>query len=172
MIFHTQFVTCSILSGEDYYLKQKLQNFMSFSRLFLWRLYLVNPCEKAIIMVDYYFSCNIVLTGSTSSLALEGPYLLTDILFKILNYKSVEKKFFSKTQIIKWTFDTINPYNFSAHFVGHYANSADPYQMPQNAASNQGLHCLLTECFIKIWIEMNNTHQTLKRRWTGWLNWC
>ena len=30
------------------------------------------------------------------------------------------------------------------------ANIADPDQMPQKAASDQGLHCLLTECSIKI----------------------
>ena len=28
--------------------------------------------------------------------------------------------------------------------LGSYANSADPVQMPQNAASELGLHCLLT----------------------------
>ena len=44
-----------------------------------------------------------------------------------------------------------NPYKPSVLFVGHYkANSADPDQMPQNVASDQGLHCFLTECFIKI----------------------
>ena len=30
------------------------------------------------------------------------------------------------------------------------ANSADPDHMPQNAASDQGLHCLLTECSFEI----------------------
>ena len=30
------------------------------------------------------------------------------------------------------------------------AYSANPDQMPQNAASDQGLHCLLTECSVKI----------------------
>ena len=29
-------------------------------------------------------------------------------------------------------------------------NSAEPDQTPQNAASEQGLHCLLTECSIKV----------------------
>ena len=28
---------------------------------------------------------------------------------------------------------------------GYYENSADPVQTPPNAASDQGLHCLLTE---------------------------
>ena len=35
-------------------------------------------------------------------------------------------------------------------------NSADPDQMPQNAASDQGLHCLLTEYY-----RMKNTTQRL-----------
>ena len=38
----------------------------------------------------------------------------------------------------------INP-----HKPGVYAISTDPDQMPQNAASDQSLHCLLTECTIK-----------------------
>ena len=38
------------------------------------------------------------------------------------------------------------------HFIlGTYANSADPVQMPQNVASELGLHCLLTG------ISMQNT---------------
>ena len=39
----------------------------------------------------------------------------------------------------------LNPYKPSVLFVGQ-ANSADPDQMPHNAASDQGLHCLLTVC--------------------------
>ena len=38
-----------------------------------------------------------------------------------------------------------NPYKPSVIFVGHIANSACPYQTPQNAASDLGLHCLLTK---------------------------
>ena len=42
-------------------------------------------------------------------------------------------------------------YKPSVLFVGHnYANSDDPNQTPQNAASDQGLHCLLTKWYIKI----------------------
>ena len=37
----------------------------------------------------------------------------------------------------------INPYKPSVPFLGQ-ANSADPDQTPQNTASDQGLHCLLT----------------------------
>ena len=33
---------------------------------------------------------------------------------------------------------------------GYYANSADPVQIPQNVASDQGLHYLLTEISLKI----------------------
>ena len=35
-------------------------------------------------------------------------------------------------------------------FYGTLANSADQVQAPQNVASDQGLHCLLTEFSIKI----------------------
>ena len=35
--------------------------------------------------------------------------------------------------------------------LGYYAHSADPVLMPQNMASDQGLHCLLTA------ISMQNT---------------
>ena len=44
----------------------------------------------------------------------------------------------------------INPYQPSAFFVGHKQNSADPGQMLQNAASDEGLRCLLTECSVRI----------------------
>ena len=42
-----------------------------------------------------------------------------------------------------------------APFFGTKENSAAPYQMPQNVASDQGLHRLLTECYIfkKSWIK-------------------
>ena len=39
---------------------------------------------------------------------------------------------------------------FLASFYGTWANSTDPDQMLQNMASDQGLHCLLTEFSIKI----------------------
>ena len=40
--------------------------------------------------------------------------------------------------------------------------------MPQNAASDQGLHCLLKESSIRISIKMKNTtNQHLKLKWTG-----
>ena len=34
-------------------------------------------------------------------------------------------------------------------FFANQANSEDPDQKPHNAVSDQGLHCLLTECSIK-----------------------
>ena len=34
--------------------------------------------------------------------------------------------------------------------------------------SDQGLHCLLTECYIKIWIKIKNANKNpLKWKWTG-----
>ena len=33
------------------------------------------------------------------------------------------------------------------NFLWTLANRADPDQTPQNAASDQGLHCMLTKCF-------------------------
>ena len=44
----------------------------------------------------------------------------------------------------------LNLYKPRVLFCGTYVNSGDPAQMPQNAASDQGLHCLLTECSITI----------------------
>ena len=42
------------------------------------------------------------------------------------------------------------------HFVlGFYANSADPVQTPPNAASELGLHCLLTEISIENAVKIN-----------------
>ena len=43
-----------------------------------------------------------------------------------------------------------NPYKPSVFFGGTYTNSADPDQTPQNAVSDQGLHCLFKECSIRI----------------------
>ena len=39
-----------------------------------------------------------------------------------------------------------NPFKPSVLFYGTSTNNAEPDQMPQNAASDQVLHCLLTEC--------------------------
>ena len=52
-------------------------------------------------------------------------------------------------------------------FYGTSAHSAKPDQMPQNVASDQVLHCLLTEVSFKIWIKMKNTtYQPLNWKWT------
>ena len=66
-----------------------------------------------------------------------------------------------------WSF-SLNPYYGQRPFCGKKANSADPDQTPHNATSDQGLHCLLIDCSIKIGININNTNQQpLKRKWTG-----
>ena len=47
-------------------------------------------------------------------------------------------------------------------------NSADPVQAPQNAASDQSLHCLVTESSIIIGIKIINTmQQPFKGKRTG-----
>ena len=43
----------------------------------------------------------------------------------------------------------INPNNKSVY--GTQSNCTDPDQTPHDAVSDQDLHCLLKECFIKIW---------------------
>ena len=62
----------------------------------------------------------------------------------------------------------INPYKPSYLFVGHRQTSAKPDQTPQNAASDQGLHCLLTEYSVETKIMRKNTTQhPLKLKWIG-----
>ena len=39
--------------------------------------------------------------------------------------------------------------NLASYFFGTWANSTDPDETPQNAASHLGLHCLLTGISIK-----------------------
>ena len=53
----------------------------------------------------------------------------------------------------------INPFKPSVLFYGTSVNSAEPDQTPQIAASDQVLHCLLTECsiIIRIKIQKNTT---------------
>ena len=46
--------------------------------------------------------------------------------------------------------DHFNPYKPSVFFVVISANSAKPDQTPQNAESDQVLHCLQTEVSFKI----------------------
>ena len=46
------------------------------------------------------------------------------------------------------------------YLIGLYAKSADPAETPQHAASDQGLHCLLTGSFMQNNIE-NLHHETL-----------
>ena len=55
-----------------------------------------------------------------------------------------------------------------ASFSWDIGKECRPDQTPQNAASDQGLHSLLSECSIKFQIIIKNTAlQPLKRKWTG-----
>ena len=47
-----------------------------------------------------------------------------------------------------------------ASFLWNIGNGADPDQTPQNAASDQGLHCLLLEFSIKILCKNEKYHPT------------
>ena len=53
--------------------------------------------------------------------------------------------------------------------MGHNANSADPDQMQQNGASDQGFHCFLTDGSIKNLNKNEKYHPTspFKWKWTG-----
>ena len=54
-----------------------------------------------------------------------------------------------------------------------YANSADQVQMLQNAASDQGLHCLLTRISVLITLKLNIFTRNVKcktkknKKWTN-----
>ena len=52
-------------------------------------------------------------------------------------------------------FEIFNPYKSNVLFVGH--RQTVQTQIRYSAASDQGLHCWLTECSIKVWIEMKDT---------------
>ena len=65
-----------------------------------------------------------------------------------------------------------------ASFCGTLADSADPDQIPHNAVCNQDLHCLLTECSIKI---LNNGNgfvllvmvgMTYRLKWAKFISTC
>ena len=52
-----------------------------------------------------------------------------------------------------------------ASFLWDICNSAEPDQTPHIPASDQVLHCLLTECSIRIPVKMKNTtQQPVKRK--------
>ena len=48
--------------------------------------------------------------------------------------------------------------------LGYYANSADPVQTPPNAASDQYLHCLLTEISMEMQQKSKQPSETSKTR--------
>ena len=53
----------------------------------------------------------------------------------------------------------INPYKPSDIFMGQRLTVQNPDQTPQNAASDQVLHCLFTEVYFKVLIKNINTTQ-------------
>ena len=71
--------------------------------------------------------------------------------------------FWSRIILIDLSFTFFNSYKSSVLFAG-----ANPDQTPQNAASDHGLHCLLTDYSVRIRTEMENkTRQRFKRILTG-----
>ena len=72
----------------------------------------------------------------------------------------------AKSSVFQFKVWYINPYKPSFLFVGH--RQTVQTQIRHSAASDQGLHCLLTEYSFKMLIKMNKTtHQPFKRKWTG-----
>ena len=58
-----------------------------------------------------------------------------------------------------------------ASFLWDKGKQCKPRSEATKHDADQGLHCLLTEKLIKIWIEMkNSTQQPLKQKWTGPIN--
>ena len=55
-----------------------------------------------------------------------------------------------KSVVYTFKLSVVNPYKPSVLLHETYTNSADPDQTPQNVASDQGHHYLLTESSIKI----------------------
>ena len=68
----------------------------------------------------------------------------------MLTHENVQCEYTKLEQICFYEGVHINPYKPDVLFCGTKANRADPDQTPLNAASDKGLHCLLTECSIKI----------------------
>ena len=64
--------------------------------------------------------------------------------------------------------DTTNPSLVKMPFYGTYANSGNPDQTPHYAASDQGLHCLLTEFSIEI--KNEKYHTTTLKTEMDWSN--
>ena len=86
----------------------------------------------------------IYLTSVSASLFLlssvKAPEKAQTMVFKELQHEDTNQRI-----------NAVLRYHLLALFrPDMYANSADPVQMQQNAASDQGLHCLLQECLCKI----------------------
>ena len=62
--------------------------------------------------------------------------------------KTVNKVYVPKFNIMTSAISIIHP------FYGTYDNSADPHWTPHNVLSDRDLHCLLTDCSIKLWKTM------------------
>ena len=65
---------------------------------------------------------------------------------------------FKHVETSVWAIDLFKPLVL---LVGHEQNSADSDQTPHHRVSDLSLHCLLTECSIKIWGKAKNTIQHL-----------
>ena len=78
-----------------------------------------------------------------------------------LNVLYLQGKFYQVTKI-----NPINQYKPSDLFVGHRHTVQKPDRTPQYAASDQVLHCLLTEVSFKMKKKKNTTQQPLNWKWT------
>ena len=58
---------------------------------------------------------------------------------------AVSRPIFRRLSVGSGNSNMFYPFKPSVLFAGTYANRADQDQTPQNAASDQRLHCLLTE---------------------------
>ena len=106
----------------------------------------------------------------------KGPIFVTSVVFSRITIPfpkglcSKGKKLLLQT--IAYSF--FNPFRVQIPVLEYCANCADPVQTPQTAASDQGLHCLLTaisiENTVKLksetaknwnWIHQNDTDEQI-----------
>ena len=68
-----------------------------------------------------------------------------------VQYHHASLRFLFEDTLIHWQMKSKSLTCISlSSFYGTQTISIDPYQMPQNAASDHGLHCTLTERYFKI----------------------
>ena len=73
-----------------------------------------------------------------------------------------------RSSLIKdYLFAFFNPFKPIVTLV----NREEPGQTTQNAASDQVLHCLLTDCSLKILMKIKKNHQNTLKMEMGWSNW-